>query len=124
MSSRIPAVRHAALIYRRGDDNLALHLHFERALETAEQAIVLGELGSFVLNKKGEVYQPSFHNDIVLLRPAPAQGVLDESDYRDLLDHFGFQTPNSLSVQSSDESCQLNDDDQLLIVSPTSAWVH
>ena len=89
----LPAVRHAALEHQ-GSGSLALHLHFARPLGPTDKAIVFAGLGEYILNKNGPVLVPEFHGDIVLLRPVPEEGPLDDAGFKAAARHFGFESPD------------------------------
>jgi hypothetical protein len=92
MYSRLPAVRHAGLQHR-STGCLALHLHFDRDLESTEQGIVLSSLGAYVLQKKGPTFSPDFHGAVVLLRPLKKLP-LGQEDFKAVAKHFGYESPD------------------------------
>lgn len=93
----LPAVRHVALLPCRGEASPALHLHFEQPLKPHHQAIILGDLATYILqNEGGETFEPDFGDDVVSLQPAARHGRLTELRYVALLRHLGLELTGDL----------------------------
>lgn len=93
--THLPAVRHAGLIHE-GVDKRALQLQFMQPLRAQEQMAVMAEVGFFYVVSKGPALLPEFPQtkaDIVLLRPANGQRLVD-GDYTAAAQHFGFKATN------------------------------
>ena len=118
----LPKVRHAALVPCRGEEYLALSLVFERPLERSERGLFLGELGNFAM-EGCEVYEPRFpeNSPIVQLHPAKGQGVLEESDYLDLLEHLGIRIKGNLPISTG--QC-LSEEENVIVVHHETSYVH
>ncbi len=105
----LPAVRHVALKPCRGEENPALHFHYEEPLEEHHRGTILVALGTFVLQGKGAAFEPIFGEDQVLFRPTRAgkSHRLDHGPYVDLSRHLGHEPPNGEIQFLSEEECPL-----------------
>lgn len=123
MSSPLPTVRQAVLEYRPGEENLALRIVFEERLNPRQHSFVLRGVASFI-EQNDRILETEFPQDgIVVLQPAPEQGTFDQTDFRTMVQHFGYEPTGDLPIVSLGQSCRPEDGEVILIANPTS-WVH
>ena len=124
----LPAVRHAALTPCRGEENPALHIHYVRPLEEHHRGTILVALGTFVLQGKGDAFEPIFGADQVLLRPFKGNKShrLDHAPYIDLSRHLGHEPLNGELQFLGDEQCSDESDspDPIHRVGKGTSMVH
>lgn len=123
MSSPLPNVRQAVLEYRPGEENLALRIVFEERLNARQHGFVLRGVASFI-EQNDRILETEFpRGEIVVLQPAPEQGHFDQSDFRTMVQHFGYEPKGDLPIVSFGQSCRPEDGEVTLITNPTS-WIH
>ncbi len=124
MTSLLPPVRQAALVYRRGEENLALRIHFKGPLSRRQQGIMMGGVAEFIV-ASNQVYEPEFpqdRDDIVLLQPAPKQGLFGQTDFKAVVRHFGFEPSDDLPIFGTGQTGSPEDNGESFVVAG-SHWV-
>ena len=103
--SPLPAVRHVTLVPYRGEENPAVHVHYEAPLESHHHGLILEALGTYILNLQGETFEPEFGREAVLLRTANKRDRLEHARFVALSRHFGFDPPDGELHYSTHGKC-------------------